>query len=41
MKDYAIEFEIYEGNAGELRTDGIYPDFVREGICAWMFGGRP
>ena len=38
MKDYAIEFEIYEGNAGQLRTDGTYPDFAREGICAWMYG---
>ncbi len=38
MRDYAIEFEIYEGNAGELRADGTYPDFAQEGICAWMYG---
>ena len=38
MKDYVIEFEIYEGNAGQTRLDGTYPDFAREGICAWMFG---
>ena len=36
MRDYQIEFEIVEGNGGELRTDGTYPDFAREGICAWM-----
>ena len=38
MKDYTIELEIYEGNPGELRTDGTYPNFAREGICAWMYG---
>lgn len=38
MKDYVIELEIFEGNAGPLRTDGSYPDFAREGICAWMYG---
>ena len=38
MKEYAIELEIYEGNSGQLRTDGTYPDFVKEGICAWMYG---
>ena len=38
MKDYIIELEIYEGNGGELRTDGIRPDFANEGICAWMYG---
>ena len=37
MKEYAIEFEIVEGNAGQIRTDGTYPDFVKEGICAWMY----
>ncbi len=37
MKDYVIEFEIYEGNAGQPYTDGTYPDFAREGICAWMY----
>jgi uncharacterized repeat protein (TIGR04076 family) len=36
MRDYQIEFEIYEGNGGELRLDGTHPDFAREGICAWM-----
>jgi hypothetical protein len=38
MRDYAIELEIHEGNAGQLRTDGTHPDFAREGICAWMYG---
>lgn len=38
MRYYEIELEIYEGNPGELRTDGTYPDFCREGICAWMYG---
>jgi len=38
MQDYRIELEIFEGNAGQLHTDGTYPDFVKEGICAWMYG---
>ena len=38
MKDYVIELEIFEGNAGQLHNDGSYPDFAREGICAWMYG---
>ena len=38
MKEYAIELEIFKGNAGQLRSDGTYPDFVTEGICAWMYG---
>jgi hypothetical protein len=38
MRDYAFELEIYEGNGGQLRRDGPYPDFSREGICAWMYG---
>jgi hypothetical protein len=38
MKDYVIELEIYEGNGGQLRTDGTRPDFANEGICAWMYG---
>jgi len=36
MRDYQIEFEICEGNGGQLRSDGSYPDFAKEGICAWM-----
>ena len=36
MRDYQIEFEIFEGNGGQLRSDGTYPDFANEGICAWM-----
>jgi hypothetical protein len=39
VRGYEIEFEIYEGNGGELRTDGTYPDFANEGICAWMHWG--
>lgn len=38
MREYDIEFEIFEGNPGVERTDGTYPDFVKEGICAWMYG---
>jgi uncharacterized repeat protein (TIGR04076 family) len=38
MRDYGIELEIFEGNGGELRTDGTHPDFANEGICAWMYG---
>jgi len=38
MKQYMIELEIFEGNPGQLRTDGTYPDFAKEGICAWMYG---
>jgi len=36
MKDYSIEFEIFEGNSGQPPRDGIVPDFAKEGICAWM-----
>jgi uncharacterized repeat protein (TIGR04076 family) len=25
-------------SSGELRQDGTFPDFAREGICAWKFG---
>jgi len=42
MNKYKIEFEIYEGKGGELKKRGdkvIYPDVVREGICAWMYRG--
>ena len=38
MKEYQIELEIFEGNAGEFHTDGTYPDFAKEGVCAWMYG---
>ena len=38
MRKYEIELEIYEGNAGQPRTDGTYPDFAIEGICPWMYG---
>lgn len=38
MKEYQIELEIFEGNAGEFHADRSYPDFAREGICAWMYG---
>lgn len=39
MPEYRIELEIYEGNGGQRRTDGTYPDLAQEGICAWMYGG--
>lgn len=38
MTEYSIELEIFEGNPGELRTDGSWPKFAQEGICAWMYG---
>jgi hypothetical protein len=39
---YRIEIEIFEGKGGQLQRDGdeiIYPDLVKEGICAWMYRG--
>lgn len=39
MTDYIIELEIYEGEGGQLQAGGPRPDFAREGICAWMYGG--
>lgn len=38
MRDYEITFEIVEGKGGQS-TDGARPDFAKEGICAWMYGG--
>jgi len=40
MRRYSIELEIFEGRGGELRTDGTHPDLLKEGICAWMYGGN-
>ncbi len=42
MSDYQIEIEIYEGQGGQLQKEGdeiIWPDFVKEGLCAWMYRG--
>jgi uncharacterized repeat protein (TIGR04076 family) len=43
MKRYRIEFEIFEGQGGQLVKEGdeiIYPDnFETLGICAWMYRG--
>jgi uncharacterized repeat protein (TIGR04076 family) len=42
MNRYRIELEIYEGEAGQIQEEGgrrVYPDFAREGICAWMHHG--
>jgi hypothetical protein len=42
VSDYRIEIEIYEGKGGHLQKDGdtiVYPDIVKEGICAWMYRG--
>ena len=42
MKNDRIEIEIYEGKGGQLQKHGdriVYPDIVREGICAWMYRG--
>lgn len=39
---YKIEIEIFEGNGGQLKKEGdeiIYPDFLKEGICYWMYRG--
>ena len=43
VNNYKIEIEIYEGKGGQLRKEGdkiIYPDLVKEGICAWMYRGN-
>jgi len=34
MRDYLNES--VEGNGGKLHPDGTFPDFAKEGICAWM-----
>ena len=42
MSRYKIEIEIFEGKGGRLQKDGdqvIYPDLIKEGICAWMYRG--
>ena len=42
MSHYEIEIEIYEGQGGQLHWEGgqiVRPDFVKEGICAWMYYG--
>ncbi|MGD9099506.1 MAG: hypothetical protein PVF45_03430 [Anaerolineae bacterium] len=39
---YKIEIEIYEGKGGQLRKrEGkvVYPNLIKEGICAWMYRG--
>lgn len=38
MKEYQIELDISEGNAGEFHIVGSYPDFAKEGVFAWMYG---
>lgn len=38
MKECDIALEIYEGKGGELRQNGEYPNFAKEGICPWMYG---
>jgi uncharacterized repeat protein (TIGR04076 family) len=38
MKEYQIELEIFEGNAGQVRSDWTIEEFVKAGICAWMYG---
>jgi hypothetical protein len=40
MRESVFELEIYKGNGGQLHSDGTYPDFAREGICAWMYGSH-
>ena len=39
---YKIEIEIYAGKGGELKKGKrgiLYPEVVKEGICAWMYRG--
>jgi len=39
MSDFRIEIEIFEGRGGQLQKDAdeiIWPDYVKEGLCAWM-----
>lgn len=38
MQAYVIELEIFEGRGGEPRKDQPAPDFIKEGICPWMYG---
>ncbi|MFN2126943.1 MAG: hypothetical protein ACK2TU_03700 [Anaerolineales bacterium] len=40
MTDYEIELEIFEGEGGELKAEGPHPNYVEEGICAWMYDGN-
>jgi hypothetical protein len=37
MENYLIELEIFQGNGGQSKVDGSYPDFVKEGIYPWMY----
>lgn len=42
MAEYKIDIEIYEGKGGTLKKEGdqvTKPDYVKEGICAWMYRG--
>jgi len=42
MTRYRLEVEIFEGQGGELRKAGdeiILPNFVEQGLCAWMYRG--
>ncbi len=42
MSEYKIEVEIFEGKGGQLHKEGdqvIFPDLIKEGICAWMYWG--
>jgi hypothetical protein len=38
VRDYRIELEIFQGKGGRPLSDGTHPDFLGEGICAWMYG---
>ena len=39
MIDYEIELEIFEGDGGNFNPEAPSSDYVKEGICAWMYGG--
>lgn len=38
MKNYLIELEIFQGNGGKPGGADTNPDFIKEGICPWMYG---
>jgi len=43
MNVYKIEIEIYEGKGGDRSREearSAPPDFVKEGVCAWMYHGN-
>lgn len=37
MREYEIEFEIFQGKGGKPVLEGEQPNLIKEGICAWMY----